>query len=91
MADAIHDRGIIGLMRRSYAFQNGRFEGRRFVELLPFKHTQGFTDNIAFVGITTGVDETIHKLVQGGRKGDGHGRIIARSRVLSRPGLCWFT
>ena len=55
--------GFIGLVRRSYAFQNGRFEGRRFVELLPFKRAQRLADDIAFVGITTGVDKTVHELV----------------------------
>jgi hypothetical protein len=74
-------------MRGCDAFQNGRFEGGRFIELLPFEHAQGLAEDIAYVGITTGVDETIHKLVQCGRKGDCHGKIIARNRVMSRPGL----
>jgi hypothetical protein len=61
-ADTIQDSGIIGLMRGNNAFQNGRFEGRRFVEFLPFEDAQRLTDDFSFVGITTGVDETIHKL-----------------------------
>ena len=50
-------------MRGNNAFQNGSFEGRRFVEFLPFEDAQRLTDDISFVGITTGVDETIHKLI----------------------------
>jgi hypothetical protein len=36
------------------------------------------------------VDETIHKLVQRGRKGDGHRSIVVRGRILSRSGRRWF-
>ena len=50
-------------MRGSNAFEYGRFQCVRFVELLPFKHAQCLTDDIAFVGITTGVDKTNHKLI----------------------------
>ena len=77
-------------MRRVNAFEDGCFQCGRFVELLPFENAQGLTDHIAFVGITTGVDETVHKLVQRGRKGDCHGETIVRSRILSRSGLRWF-
>jgi hypothetical protein len=50
-------------MQGSNAFEYGRFQCGRFIELLPFKHAQGLTDHIAFVGITTGVNETVNKLV----------------------------
>ena len=74
-------------MRGNNAFQNGSFEGRRFVEFLPFEDVQRLTDDISFVGITTGVDETIHKPVQRRRKGDCHADMVIHSRILSRPGL----
>jgi len=48
-------RGVIGLMRRSNAFQDGCFEGWGFVELLPFEHSQGFANDIAFIGVTSGI------------------------------------
>lgn len=87
LADAIHDRGVIGLMRGINALQDSGFEGGRFVEFLPFKHSQGLTDDIGFVGITTGMDESIHELVEFGRQRDCHGETIVCSRILSRPGL----
>ena len=87
MADAIHHTGIIGLMRGRDAFENRRFEGGRFIELLPFEHAQSFTNDIPFVGITTGVNEPIHKLVQRRRKGDCHADMVIHSGILSRPGL----
>ena len=77
-------------MRRMNTFEDGRFQCGRFVELLPFENAQGFTDDIAFVGVTTGVDKTIHKLIQRGRKGNCHEKILARSQILSRSGLRWF-
>jgi hypothetical protein len=36
------------------------------------------------------VDETIHKLVQRGLKGDCHRRIVVRGRIMSRSGSRWF-
>ena len=36
LPDAIQNRGIIRLMGRNNAFEDGRFEGGRFVEFLPF-------------------------------------------------------
>jgi hypothetical protein len=72
MTDAIHHTGIIGLMRGRDAFENRRFEGGGFIELLPFEYAQSFTDDIGFVGIASGVNKPIHKLIQRGRKGDCH-------------------
>ena len=60
-------------MRGRNALDDGRFQCGRCVKFLPPEHTQGLTDHIAFVGVTTAVDETIHKLVQRRRKGGYHG------------------
>ncbi len=64
MTDTIHHTGIVWLVRRNNAFQNGRFKGGRLIKLLPFEGAQCFAHDIAFVGITTGVDEPFHKLIQ---------------------------
>jgi len=74
-------------MRRSNAFQDGCFEGWGFVELLPFEHAQGLANDIAFIGVTSGMDETIHKLIQCRRQGDSYGIILSHSQILSRLGL----
>ena len=89
MTDAIHHTGIIGLMRGRDAFENRRFEGGGFIELLPFEHAQSFTDDIGFVGIASGVNKPIHKLIQRGRKGNCHKQKVIHSGILSRLGLCW--
>ena len=78
LADAIHDRGVIPLVWRMNAFEDCRFQCGRFVELLPFKNAQSLADHLAFVGVTTRVDKTIHKLIQRGRKDNCHGRDLVR-------------
>jgi hypothetical protein len=55
-------------------FEDGRLQSGSFVELLPFENAQGLANHIAFIGVTTGVNKTIHKLIQRGRKGNCHGK-----------------
>jgi hypothetical protein len=60
-------------MRGANSFQYGCFKGGRLVELLPFEHAECLTNDFLLVKISTGVDESLHKLVQRRRKSNGHG------------------
>ena len=44
-------------------------------------------DHIAFVGVTTRVDKTIHKLIQRGRKGNCHVGKLARPPDFVQIGI----
>ena len=76
MSDALKDARIIGMMRRTDAFQQGGFGSGRFVEFLMLKDPQGFPHDIAFIGLAAGIDQAVNKLAEGGWKIDGHARSL---------------
>jgi hypothetical protein len=73
-------------MRRADSFKDRCLKGRRLIELLPFQDAERLPDDLAFVRVTPGVDEPVHKLVQRRRKGDGHAGKIAFRGIMSRSG-----
>lgn len=84
LPDAMHDRGIVGLVRRAETFENGGFQCGRFVELLPFQNPQGLAEDVCFIRVTTRADEAFDELIQRWRQGDGHGMTLVGSGQLGK-------
>lgn len=78
-----HHRVDAGMKR----LRESPLRGREIHRTPAVRAHASLTDDIAFVGITTGVNEPIHKLIQRGRKVDCHEGKLIHSPILSRLGL----
>ena len=59
-------------MWRTDALQQRRLKRAGFIELLMLKDAKSFTNNLAFIGIPSGVNEPFDDLSERKGKGNGH-------------------
>lgn len=66
MANAFEHVLLVGGMRRANALQQGGLKGGGLVELLTFQDAQGGTDDLRFIGKTSGAEESFDQVAETG-------------------------
>ncbi len=82
MANAFEYFWLIRGMRRANALQQSCFECGGLVEFLTFQNAQGGTDDLRFIGITSGAEEPFDQVAEAGWQRNRH-----KVKIPSRTGF----